>query len=544
MLAPPPVKPTLTADDLADFENDPAGYSEHVLGVRPWDRQREALSVLRDIALGWEKSSELAVRSGNGVGKSLILACAASWWFDVVRGCVFLTSPTQRQNQATFAYIRALRLASPFLLPGELFGTTLKGSDSWWIKMLTARSDVAFQGLHAFSPNDMSRPRMLALIEEASGVPAIMWPAIRGCVTGDHDVLVAIGNPNMPTGEFADYWKRADGHSRRLTISALDSPNVKAGREVVPGLVSKRFVDGLRRRYGAQSDVYRVRVLGLPPKNDASSLIPYSAWEDAKRRGVVAEEKLAGKDGAGAVIPPVRGVLRAGLDPGGKVDTASFVVRDDVRIREARRWSGELSISLHTAQEWLRENPEGVLAVDAGGVGALIAETLSDEFGSRVVCVQFGGVPVGEDEDDYLQATASSERVHRFKDRRTEIWWGAREWLETVAEIGSEIDPEALSDLEAELLAPRLQPSPKGQLWAEPKDVTRKRLGRSPDLGDALALACAADLVEAVAVSGSVTVGAGSEVRRIPPSARSPRGVLHSIASALKLTPLTWRKHG
>lgn len=544
--APAPTKPALPPDLLGECENDPALYATEVLGVTPWDRQRDALATLAEIAAGKCAASELAIRSGNGVGKSLILACAASWWFDIVRGSCFITSPTQRQNKSLFGYVRGLRIASPFELPGELFGTEIRGSDQWWMRLVTARTAEAFQGMHAFAPNDANRPRMLALVEEASGVAQMMWPAIRGCATGDHDVLVAIGNPNTPTGEFADYWRLSSSDSKRITISALDSPNVKSGREVVPGLVSKRFVDGLRRRYGADSDVYRVRVLGLPPKNDAAAIVPFSVWETAKTRGALAEERAGTADAP--AIPPIKGRLRAGLDPGGKVDTASFVIRDDVRIRDAKRWSGELAISLRTAQEWLRQNPEGVLATDAGGVGAMIAEVLVEEFGNRVVAVQFGGVPVGEDEDDYLQATASSERVHRFKDRRTEIWWGAREWLESTGEVGSELDPESLADLETELLAPRLQHSPKGQLWAEPKDVTRKRLGRSPDLGDALALACAADLCEEVATAGAATVGAAAGRPWCKPTARSPRGV-DAFAGTVTvggyaMTADNWRRHG
>jgi hypothetical protein len=39
----------------------------------------------------------------------------------------------------------------------------------------------------------------------------------------------------------------------------------------------------------------------------------------------------------------------------------------------------------------------------------------------------------------------------------------------------------------------------------EAKDVTRKRLGRSPDLGDALALSCVADLSEDVYLCGTPT---------------------------------------
>lgn len=530
-----PAKPPIPAPLLARCRWDPALYARKVLGVAPWSRQEDALRILADLARdtdgGAASKREFAIRSGNGVGKSYILACAASWWFDVVRGSCFITSPTQRQNLNLFAYLRALRLASKYALPGELLGTALRASDSWWIKLVTARSDVSFQGLHAFTADGMNRPRMLGLVEEASGVASMMWPAIRGCVTGHGDLLGMIGNPNTAAGDFALAFK--DGSARTMTISALESPNVREDRDVVPGLVSRRFIETLRSRYGEDSDVYRVRVLGLPPKNDSTSIIPVSAWEAARLRGAASEERANG-------VPAIRGALRAGLDPGGRSDSCAFVVRDDRRVLVARKWSGESTIAIREAEAWLGENRDATLAVDGGGFGATIAEVLSEKFGSRVVTVQFGGVPLGDAEADYLQATASTERVHRYRDRRTEIWFAARDWLRDTGEVGSDLDAETLEELEADMLAPRTRPEGKGQLWMEAKDVTRKRLGRSPDLGDALALSCVADLVEEVCTAGADTSPYAASFRNVLP--RTARGGYERQPPGM--TAANWRRHG
>jgi len=205
--------------------------------------------------------------------------------------------------------------------------------------------------------------------------------------------------------------------------------------------------------------------------------------------------------------PAQRGRLRAGLDfSAGGGDSCGWIVRDDYRVIETRKLPGELTISTREASDWLTRNPDGVLAVDCGGIGAGPFQTLEERFGARVVGVNFGSKPVGDEEDDWIQATAASDRLHRYADRRTEIWFTMSAWVRDHAEIGDELDPDLREEFEGDVLAPRTAPQTKGQLLLEKKDVTRKRLGRSPDLGDALALACAADLVVATESAGASTM--------------------------------------
>lgn len=161
-----------------------------------------------------------------------------------------------------------------------------------------------------------------------------------------------------------------------------------------------------------------------------------------------------------------------------------------------------------------------------------------EEFSSRVVTVQFGGVPLGSSESDFLQAIAFSACLHRCRDWRTEIWFAARHWLRDTGEIGSDIGTEVLEEIEADVLALRPPPESKGQLWMESKGVTRNRLGRSPDLGDALALSCVADLVEEVFICGFPTAISDWEPRR-PRIGRAPmRDPFEGR------TPDNWRRHG
>lgn len=499
-------KSRLSPAQVADYAMDPVRFARDVYGLTVWSAQervlRDAAEIVLATDLGHDRiEREIAVRSGNGIGKSMIAAVVLSWWFDCLRGSAFITAPTAKQAKSPFGYLRALRVQSRYALPGEVLETEIRGADDWWIRMVTARDEVGFQGMHAFSADGTTPPRMLGLVDEASGVGQAIYTAIRGCVTGGRDLLLHLGNPNLPAGDFAACFR--DPHVRRHTISSLDSPNVAARREVVPGLVSHRFVESIARRFGRDSDVYRVRVLGLPPRNDHASVVSITVWEQAKQRAIEARERL----GCGEEMPPLRGRERAGLDPAGDgSDASGWVVRDDVRLREARRLDMDTPALTRFAADWLRNGPGRSLAIDAGGLGLPIFESLAEEFPGRVVGVLFGSLPVGDADDDWLQATGSSVRVHRYADRRTEIWHRAARWYEH-AEIGDEIEPESLDELETDVLGVRSSVNAKGQLQLEKKAETRVRIGRSPDLGDAAALCVEADMECAVASAGAQTAG-------------------------------------
>jgi hypothetical protein len=82
-------------------------------------------------------------------------------------------------------------------------------------------------------------------------------------------------------------------------------------------------------------------------------------------------------------------------------------------------------------------------------------------------------------------------REDRVQNRRTEIWWDLREWIRTDAALAG-LPPEKQDLLRCDLCAPKYEQRSDGRIALEGKDKIRDRTGRSPDHGDALALAVAA----------------------------------------------------
>ncbi len=91
----------------------------------------------------------------------------------------------------------------------------------------------------------------------------------------------------------------------------------------------------------------------------------------------------------------------------------------------------------------------------------------------------------------YKGAEASTRRTAdrklRFVNRRSEAWWRFREALDPSQPHGSPISLPADSKLVSDLTAPVFEVTNRG-IQVEPKKALVKRLGRSPDRGDAVVM--------------------------------------------------------
>lgn len=117
----------------------------------------------------------------------------------------------------------------------------------------------------------------------------------------------------------------------------------------------------------------------------------------------------------------------------------------------------------------LSEHPARV-NIDVGGLGAGVYDILADRGYSHIVqAVNFGSA--AQDEDRYVN-------------RRAEMWDRLREWLVSDVPV-SLVNCDGLLE---DLTAPTKDYDRVGRLFLEKKKDIKVRLGRSTDVGDALAL--------------------------------------------------------
>lgn len=120
------------------------------------------------------------------------------------------------------------------------------------------------------------------------------------------------------------------------------------------------------------------------------------------------------------------------------------------------------------ATNFIQEYKPHRIFMDIGGQGSGVYDTLKDRgFGEIIRGVYFG---------------EKARRSERYFNRRAEMWDSINQWLKEVVQLPA--DEELLDDL----CAVNKKFDRLGRLQLEDKDEVKKRLGRSPDKGDALAL--------------------------------------------------------
>lgn len=108
--------------------------------------------------------------------------------------------------------------------------------------------------------------------------------------------------------------------------------------------------------------------------------------------------------------------------------------------------------------------------IDAGGVGGGVIDILNDRGYKKIVRpIMFGSKALLEE---------------RYHNRRAEMWDEMRQWLLSKPSVQIPKDEDLLN----ELSSVNKKYDNKGRLQLEEKDEIKKRLGRSPDKADALAL--------------------------------------------------------
>jgi phage terminase large subunit len=116
--------------------------------------------------------------------------------------------------------------------------------------------------------------------------------------------------------------------------------------------------------------------------------------------------------------------------------------------------------------------------IDVGGCGAGVYDVLvNNGIVNEIMAVNFG---------------ERAENPDRYVNRRAEMWDRVREWLDSPVGV---FVPK-IEGIVEELTAPFKMYDALGRLQLEPKADIKKRLGKSPDIGDAIALTFALKNVE------------------------------------------------
>lgn len=157
-------------------------------------------------------------------------------------------------------------------------------------------------------------------------------------------------------------------------------------------------------------------------------------------------------------------VARFGSDASVIFKRRGLVAFEPIVIRKFNN----MALADRIAVEMAKEKPDAVF-IDSGAGQGVIDRLRQMRF--DVVEVPFGAQAIDKEQ---------------FANRRMEMWWHMAQWIKQ----GGAIPPDPV--LQGDLGAPTYGYTPKGPKILEAKDKLKERIGRSPDLADALALTFAA----------------------------------------------------
>lgn len=452
-------------DRFGPYREDPVAFVENVLGADPEPYQREIL----EAASGEER---IAWRAAHGVGKTATLSWMLLWWLlsrPFSRVLVVAPAFERQVGRYLLPEVRRWIRRAPESLPVEVRANSVevKGYAREWFALGIQASDPAkVEGAHEES--------LAVLADEAKGLPADVVAALHGTqtdVSGDR-LYVLASVPGGPSGPFFDAHR--SGVWETFHTAAQDS-----------SLVSESWIEERREEWGEGSPLYVARVLGEFPEEDEATLFRLSDLEAAVERVLEPEEPPALTFG---VDPARHGADRSAL--------ALWRGKELVGV-ETRQGANTMEVASWISSEINRRKPARVV-VDEIGIGAGVLDRLEQ---------------LGHEEVEGLNVGASAERRELYANRRAEIFWKLRQALER-----GEVSLPDHARLLAEMSAFRFGYSAAGKIQLEGKEATKKRVGRSPDLADAVALGFPGAVEKGeespLAKLGRLTWGGPSEIER------------------------------
>jgi len=403
------------------------------------------------------------VTSAQGTGKSSYTSVALLWWLLMSADrTVILTGSSEAgllrtMRPALLAVLRNSVVADWF--EGNTEELRLKGSENKLHYVLwSINAPERTQGVH-LPPGYCPDAGIMVWNDEASSLPQSIHESFLLSMDNENCRMVMTGNPLRTEGPFYEATKMAHWHW--LQVNAEDVPYTNK-------IVHKQ----LEETYGRDSNVYRVRVLGLFPEGDSDR------WFQGDNTRFVPIDDV-----------PENVERVAAIDVGGEGDPSALVIRVAGIIEKIQLFKEPDPIKLkNLVSPILVSYNVKRVAVDAVGLGHGFAKVL--RYDSRFIVYDVKG-----------QQKAGQDKV--YVNARTEMYGNLHEFVKNL-KMHSMIPDERRRELRDELKAQQIYFTSKGLIALVKKDVIKSELGgRSPNIADALSntfcnalLACTGELAK------------------------------------------------
>lgn len=406
------------------------------------------------------KISRAGIKAVTQYGKSDVASMALILAAIERKEKILIVSPSLKQSAIIMGYVITHVFDDPDILATieyegslerlkqERSKTRITFRAGGEIFILTAEADTVSRE----AKNLMGFGATIVIVDERPLIPDTMYSRILRMVGGsERGKIVLLGNAFPDSQQFQRVFTEGSRYEH-LTIGWEQA--------VVEGRMKQEFIDEAREE---MSDIdFKIFYEAEFPEAGAENSVIATEWikNAVNQQGVRGGVKQAGLD-----------VARFGRDK------TVYIFRDGGIVK-----SIEQTEKLDTMEVigWLRhllgrDKPE-VNAIDVIGIGSGVVDRLKElNYSVR-------GINVG--------ATSNSdENKQKYYNLRAEVFWNLRILFRPDKEGKSQINIPDDRDLIRELAEIRYTYSSERKIKIEPKEDMKKRIGKSPDKADALALA-------------------------------------------------------
>ncbi|MCP4493252.1 MAG: terminase [Gammaproteobacteria bacterium] len=432
------------AKDLYDeYHTDVAGFMTDIvrLDLDGWQKE---------ICDEFHNYDRFAISSGHSSGKSALAAGLNIFFLTMhPHPQAITTANTELQlKQKTWRELAKWHkrsLVSDWFVWSATKYAMREAEDTWFAAAVpqTEHNSEAFAGAH--------EKYILQIFDEASLIPQSIYDVAEGATPtdGGYRKWFLFGNPTLNTGPFYDACFGNRTHRWRGMI--LDARECK--------YADQEQIKDWAEDYGEDSDFFRVRAKGLPPKQSITTLIGAELAESAAKRNLPEETYR--------FAPKILSVDCARFGD----DETTLTFRQGLKCHWQRSYRDldEMEIAQKVSDAINDENPTQTFFDITGGYGAGAHDRLR-QLGYKALGVNF----------------ATTKGVDgQYQNMRMSMWDNMRKWLET----GSiPDDPQLVRDMTTPEYHYNIR---TGKKQLEAKETLKKRLGRSPDRADSLAISFA-----------------------------------------------------
>ena len=409
-------------------------FPEMVLGIHPYDWQKEVLAALND------KETRVALKAANGSGKTSIIAASAVLWHMVrfPESLVVTTAGVWRQVEGQLwpmlkRYVGGL---------GGGWRTTsneLEYKNGSRAIGFSTNEAGKFEGWHRQGPTE----NLLMIVDEAKTVPDCIFDAIARCQPSR---LLVMSSPGASAGSFYESFTKQRKAWENFTVTAFQCPHI-----------TQQWIDDQVEIYGEDSPLIRSMIYG-------------EFYDDSGDGLVISLKSLE----ACLQNPPRQemGGRVAFVDFAAGGDECVFALREGNKVTEMVCWrdrdTGKTLGKIINLMDKFGLQADEVYA-DEGGMGLPMCDSLM-AAGHDIHRVNFGARPFDS----------------RYSNRSAEMWHTASRTIQK-REVILPDDPT----LHQQMVTRRAEVSRTGKLGMEPKDRMKSRGLDSPDRADAV-LGCIA----------------------------------------------------